>query len=460
MTIFKIITEQALDLVLDARDHERFTETRPWARIELGYEAIERDWLQRFKPNWIDLPILLAIGLHARPLIGADFKMLVELGLAQATDEGRLYTRITDTGLADILGCSRYWISGATARLSAKGLLRAAQLPKYFQDSRGKFAGTEAYILPGEVLIRSTPDNIPGVNLVRSVISGVNSVGTANLGVNSVDTAAGHNGSKRELDGPTGVNLVGTKDIPTVSTLSDESGAKSAPADLSNTSKTDSALDDEHATDQPTLVLSGNGNGAHRAGAAAETAAGAHRSQRDSWQRLNAALGDDKIAVAFQAVIEVVESQLGLTEVGLRAARLAFAPLPDRRRRVLDDLRRMQGRSDLKASIRKRNAIGILTQNIGVTLGLGLAADGSLRALADRADYTAIGGLAVEYGTEAVWLAVCAIAGQSFEGDPIEYLRAVLSNKRERGAGGAQTTRSFDQVDYLSEQVGLESSHT
>ena len=141
----------------------------------------------------------------------------------------------------------------------------------------------------------------------------------------------------------------------------------------------------------------------------------------------------------------------------MRAARLAFAPLPDRRRRVLDDLRRMQGRADLKPSIRKRNVIGILTQNIGVTLGLGLAAEGSLRTLADRADYTAIGGLVADYGAEAVWLVACEIAGQRFEGDPIEYLRAALRNKRERerGAGGARPAHDLESVDYLSEQVGI-----
>ncbi len=53
----------------------------------------------------------------------------------------------------------------------------------------------------------------------------------------------------------------------------------------------------------------------------------------------------------------------------------------------------MQGRSDLSESSKRGKARAILTQNIGVTLGLGLTGDGSLRALADRDDYTVIGGL-------------------------------------------------------------------
>ena len=89
--------------------------------------------------------------------------------------------------------------------------------------------------------------------------------------------------------------------------------------------------------------------------------------------------------------------------------RLRLTPRTDRRRRVLDDLRRMQGRADLKASQCKRNLIGILTQNIGVMLGLGLLPDGHLRALADKADYTVIGGLIDESGAEPVWLAACEI---------------------------------------------------
>jgi hypothetical protein len=437
MTVFKIIHEQSL--VVD--EHDQIVEVRPWTRIELSYTAIQQGWFRRFEPNWIDLPILMAIGLHARPLFGDDLKMLIERDLAKPADEGRLYARLTDVGLADILGCSREWAGKAAARLSEKGLLRSIALPKNFQDSRGRFAGTEAFILPGEVLRLTTPDNLSDrVNLVHTV---------NHSRVNSVHTAGRHNDPDR-------VNSVRIKIIPTVSTPANAGGADAAPADFDSATQTDWVPDDEHAADQPTLDPSGNGSGAHRAEAATESAPGVYRSLEDIWQRLNAALGDDKIAAAFQGILETIEAPLGLTEAGLRAARLAFAPLPDRRRRVLDDLRRMQGRADLKASLRRRNVIGILTQNIGVTLGLGLSADGSLRALADRADYTAIGGLASAYGPEVVWLAACEIAGQRFEGEPIEYLRAVLRNKRIRESGQPATTlHSFDQLDYLSDQVGM-----
>jgi len=35
-----------------------------------------------------------------------------------------------------------------------------------------------------------------------------------------------------------------------------------------------------------------------------------------------------------------------------------------------------------------------------------------------------------------VWLKACEIAGQGFEGDPLDYLRAALRNKREREKAG------------------------
>ena len=188
----------------------------------------------------------------------------------------------------------------------------------------------------------------------------------------------------------------------------------------------------------------------------------AYRLLRAIWARLEKAVGEVKAAISFREMLESLEAKFGFTEAGFRDARLSFEPLPDRRRRVLDDLRRMQGRADLKSSQCKRNLIGILTQNIGVTLGLGLLPDGRLRALADKPDYTVIGGLIDESGAESVWLAACEIAGRAFEGDPIAYLRATLRNKRERerGAGAAAHVAAgmgrFEQLNYLAEQVGVE----
>jgi hypothetical protein len=444
MTVFKIIHEQSLHV----DEHNQITEVRPWTRIEISYAAIQTGWLKQFKPNWLDLAVLETIGLHARPLVGEDFRQLLDHGLASPSDQGRLYARITDGGLATILGCDRKWVSRCGDRLGEKGLLRVLKLPKGYRDSRGLFSGNSAFLLAGEVLTHSSAGSIRGYSLPTVDSDRGYSLPTVdNDRGYSLPTVTGHNRLHRGYSLP-------TKNITLSSTLSDESGTLRVPADLGQADKTVLASDDENAADQLTLERSDNGNGAYRAAAAAETAAGAYRSQGDIWQRLNAALSDEKTAAAFQAALEAVESRLGLTEVGLRVARLAFAPMPDRRRRVLEDLRRMQGRDDLKASVRKRNIIGILTQNIGVTLGLGLAADGSIRTLADRSDYTAVGGLVDHYGAEVVWLTACGIAGQPFEGDPIEYLRAALRNKRDRGTE-ARPSRSFENIDYLSEQVGI-----
>jgi hypothetical protein len=130
---------------------------------------------------------------------------------------------------------------------------------------------------------------------------------------------------------PSRVNLVHTKIIPAVSTPANAGGADAAPASFDSATQTGLIPDDEHAADQPTLDPSGNGPGAYRTEVATESAPGAHRSPGDIWQRLNTALADDQIAAAFQSLLETVEAQVGLTEAGLRAARLALSPLPDRR---------------------------------------------------------------------------------------------------------------------------------
>lgn len=441
MTVFKIIHEQSL--LTDEAD--QVIEVRPWTRLELGYEAIQRGWLKRFQPNWIDLPILLAIALHARPLVGDDLDLLIQLGLASPSDAGRLYARLTDVGVSKILGCSRAWVNRASIRLADRKLLRIVQLPGQFRDSRGAYAGNNAYLLSGEVLM------------------------AANHRVNSVYMADFHHVNSVYTVGSHGANSVDTKNITLSSTLSNESGANRAPADFDVSGETDPVLDGEHATDESTLAASGNGHGAHHAGTETGSVADqrAYRLLQASRARLDQALDEIKALTAFQGLLDDLEVKFGFAEAGFRAARLSFEPLPDRRRRVLEDLRRMQGRADLKSAQRKRNLIGILTQNIGVTLGLGLLPDGHLRVLADKADYTVIGGLIDEYGAESVWLAACEMAGRAFEGDPITYLRAILRNKRERERGPGQTGAGspprvaagmgrFEQLDYLAEEVGVE----
>ncbi len=162
---------------------------------------------------------------------------------------------------------------------------------------------------------------------------------------------------------------------------------------------------------------------------------------------------------ALVSLIDDVGLRLGLTLAGLRAAQLCLVPLPERRRRVLDDLRRMQGRHDLADHERKRKVRAIITQNIGATLGLDLKTNGTLRVVAERADYNLVGGLINDFGAETVWLTACAIAGQAIEGKPLDYLRATLSHQRERlpKANGQRPTLAglgdHAALDYASAQV-------
>jgi hypothetical protein len=344
--------------------------------------------------------------------------------------------------------------------------LRVLPLPKQFRDSRGHFSGNSAYLLSGQVLVHSTHDRVNSIHMADLDRDRVNSIHTANLDrVNSIHTVDPNHVNSVNTAGLAHVNSVHTKYITLSSTLSkNESGSRGDPAADHSAAETVLVPGNEHAGDRLALDRSGNVAGADRAENATKTASGVHRSQGTIWQQLNAALEDEKVARAFEPVLAEIESSLGFTEIGLRAARLAFAPLPEHRRRVLDDLRRMQGNAALKPSARQRNVIGILTQNIGVTLGLGLTSNGGVRVLADRADYTALGGLVKQYGAELLWLTACDIAGQGFEGDPIDYLRAALRNKRERVKAGASARArprgssglgSFDDIDYTKEQVGV-----
>jgi hypothetical protein len=445
MRHFRIVYEQSLNI----DEHNQVTEVRPWTRIELGFDAIQTGWFGGFGPNWIDLAVLQVIGLHARPLQGEDFNLLRDLGLVGPDDLNRLYARITDEAVADILGCDRKWAGKCASRLDGKGLLRVLSLPKQFRDSRGQFSGNDAYLLAGQVLVQSDVDrgySVPTAGFDRG------------YSIPTVGRISGHNDARRGYSVP-------TKYINKLSTLSNgESGSRGDPAAESSASGTVLASDSENAGDLPTLDLSDNATGTDRAGRAALAASSeANRSRGTIWQRLDAALGDDKTATAFEAVLAEIESTLGFNDIGLRAARRAFEPLPERRRRVLDDLRRMHGNQSLKPHVRQRNVVGILTQNIGITLGLGLQANGSLRVLADRDDYTVIGGLVKEFGAELVWNVACVIAGQGFEGDPVEYLRGALRTKRERDKAGPSASGrprgpsglgSFDDIDYTKEEVG------
>ncbi len=160
---------------------------------------------------------------------------------------------------------------------------------------------------------------------------------------------------------------------------------------------------------------------------------------------------------ALTNLFDEIGLRFGLTSAGLRAAWLSLTPLPERRRRVLSDMRRMQGRMDLSERERQRKIRAIVTQNIGVTIGLGLKANGTLRVVADKHDYNLIGGLVNEYGAEVVWQTACSIAGQPIEGDPLDYLRATLIHQHERQhrtiGKTSVGTGNYDDLDYASARV-------
>lgn len=102
-----------------------------------------------------------------------------------------------------------------------------------------------------------------------------------------------------------------------------------------------------------------------------------------------------------------------------RAARepLPAEPLPGRRQRVLEDLRRAQGKP--------RREVAILTQNLAAVLGL----DGGRRVVPERNDYGRVGALAKRFGAEEVWTTACRIAGLGIDGDALAYLQRCLEQE-------------------------------
>ena len=128
----------------------------PQARLDISvrftYEAFSSGWVRenfhgRGGPT--DFLVKTAIANHARPLKGDDLRLLVSLGVATEADEGRLYARVTDVGLADELGCGRDTVKNAAQRLAEKELIRICDLPDDFRDSKGQFSGTKAFLISG-----------------------------------------------------------------------------------------------------------------------------------------------------------------------------------------------------------------------------------------------------------------------------------------------------------------------
>jgi hypothetical protein len=143
--------------------------------VRFTYEAFSSGWVKenfhgRGGPT--DFLVMTAIANHARPLRGADLRLLVGLGVATRADEGRLYARVTDVGLADELGCGRDTVKNAAQRLAEKELIRICELPDDFRDSKGQFSGTKAFLISGipssYVSKAITPGNDSGIHRASS----------------------------------------------------------------------------------------------------------------------------------------------------------------------------------------------------------------------------------------------------------------------------------------------------
>ncbi len=145
MNVFTIKHEQSLEVSPQGQTRE----TRH-VHVAIHYDALITGWLARFasdRQGRSALPVLLALGLHARPLHGEDLAQLIELKLVAEADAGRLYARVTDVGLADELGLHRTTVNGAVAWLHRQQLVSVLDLPEDYRDSHGRFCGRHAYIL-------------------------------------------------------------------------------------------------------------------------------------------------------------------------------------------------------------------------------------------------------------------------------------------------------------------------
>ena len=84
------------------------SEQRGWSErldisVRLHAEALITGWLRdQFvgRSGPLEFMVLTAITLHTQPLKGKALQQLVQLGTARAEDEGRMYSMVTDLGLA------------------------------------------------------------------------------------------------------------------------------------------------------------------------------------------------------------------------------------------------------------------------------------------------------------------------------------------------------------------------
>ncbi len=122
--------------------------------LRLSSEAFSSGWYrQLFGKDTKSFILLMALVMHARPLKGADLRLLVRLGMAQDSDEGRLYARVTDSGLADELGMHRDTVASCAEKLSELGLIETVRIPQEveFRDSYGQYAGSKVYLVAGNL---------------------------------------------------------------------------------------------------------------------------------------------------------------------------------------------------------------------------------------------------------------------------------------------------------------------
>ncbi|RMH48058.1 MAG: hypothetical protein D6694_00960 [Gammaproteobacteria bacterium] len=133
---------------------ERWSETVD-VQVILTSAALSTAWLREHftgrNGGTVDFTVLISIIMHSRPLRGDDLVLFEKLGLATSADEGRLYARISDVGLADELGIHRKTIAASARRLAAAGFIAVLDLPDGFRDSRGRFSGNKAYLVSGDM---------------------------------------------------------------------------------------------------------------------------------------------------------------------------------------------------------------------------------------------------------------------------------------------------------------------
>ena len=160
--------------------------------VRLHAEALTSGWLRdQFtgRSGPLEFMVLMTITLHTQPLTGKMLQQLLGLGIARPTDEGRMFSMVTDLGLGEELGINRHTVDEVTRRLADRQLLDIWTLPAALRN-QGRFANTKIYILSGTVQQAFVKEITPKPHL----ISGVDDHRGSRPA--TVDTRASHRGSK------------------------------------------------------------------------------------------------------------------------------------------------------------------------------------------------------------------------------------------------------------------------